>query len=484
MPRKPSLSRVLLKLIHQSTSPVYIVNQQRQIIFVSPALEELLGYTAEQLVGLTCDFSSADEGIAAVADSLYPTLSAFDGVASKTSLTLLSSAGQAIARTATFTPLDLPTGERVIMAIVTKEPESGESLVSHSLKTSEMSSEQLHDMLARLRRSQLSRYHTDGLLGTSDAMQRVRQQIELAAQSQSRVLVTGSEGSGREHVARTIHLAREWKNMPLPVIDCPVMDAELLQNSLTGILRRSLPRDASDLDEKVAPATVLLANVDRLKADAQQELASFLRLPSINLLTIATSRMSLQKLAQKGKFRRDLAFALSTLTIALPPLKARMEDLPLLAQWFVEQENLGRSQQLAGLAPSALELLSACDWPGQLDQLASVIRIACQRATGRHITAADLPDQVHLAAGVLKHPPREVPKIVLDDFLADIEKQLLERALREARNNKSRAAELLGINRQRLLRRMAQLGLAPATSADVGAEEPVVFEPLPEEEAR
>ena len=179
----------------------------------------------------------------------------------------------------------------------------------------------------------------------------------------------------------------------------------------------------------------------------------------------------------KGKFRRDLAFQLGTLTIVLPPLRQRPLDIPLLAQHFLEEFNATQERQLSGFQPAAMELLAGLPWPGNIDDLALAVREACQAATGYQVTLADLPDWVHSAQGAAVHPrQREVP-IRIDEFLAEIEKELLARALRASRGNKSKAANLLGISRPRLLRRLAQLGLI----APSAVEEPVVFEPLPEE---
>jgi DNA-binding NtrC family response regulator len=194
---------------------------------------------------------------------------------------------------------------------------------------------------------------------------------------------------------------------------------------------------------------------------------------------LATARVPLQRLAAKGKFRTDLAYALSTLTIRLPSLKSRREDVPLLAQHFLEEKNAAGDKQLSGFAAAAMELLTTHDWPGNLDELATVVREACERAAGPQVQSADLPESLHLALHGAAHPLRELESIQLDEFLAEIEKELLQRALKASRGNKSKAAQMLGISRQRLLRRLAQLGLGPAIGAT--DDEPVVFEPLPEE---
>jgi DNA-binding NtrC family response regulator len=254
-------------------------------------------------------------------------------------------------------------------------------------------------------------------------------------------------------------------------IDCQVVDAERMQSTLTSLLRRQAETPAE------RPSTALLLNVDRLKADGQQELAGFFQLPGIELHTLATARASLQRLAAKGKFRRDLAFALSTLTIALLPLHKRANDVPLLAQHFLEELNASGGKQLSGFSSAALDLLAAYPWPGDVEELAQAVRDAAAKAVGPQILPTDFSDRFHLALHAAAHPPREPETIDLDEILAAIEKELLQRALAQARGNKSRAAELLGINRGRLLRRLVQLGLAEPSPT----EEQVVFEPLPEE---
>jgi DNA-binding NtrC family response regulator len=254
-------------------------------------------------------------------------------------------------------------------------------------------------------------------------------------------------------------------------IDCQVVDAERMQSTLTGLLRRQ----AETPGER--PATALLLNVDRLKPDAQQELAGFFELPGVELHTLATARVSLQRLAAKGKFRRDLAYALSTLMIALPPLRNRAEDVPLLAHHFLEDLNAEGGRQLSGFSAAAQELLAAYPWPGDVEELAQAVREAGRKAAGTQVSPTDFSDRFHLALHAAAHPPREQESIDLDELLAAIERELLQRALATARGNKSRAAELLGINRGRLLRRLVQLGLAEPSPA----EEPVVFEPLPEQ---
>jgi transcriptional regulator of aromatic amino acid metabolism len=467
MPRKPSASRSLLKLLDAAAAPVYLLDGQRRIVYGNAAFGQWLGRLPDDLVGVRCDYHSSATVTGSIeqAAALCPPPSAFSGEQSAGSVAAIAADGRTDQRAARFLALPLAAAELGVLVVVGSDP----GPPAPPQPASHLASEQLHALLQQLRGQLGRRYHIGQLIGESDAMRRVREQVRLATQTQTRVLVVGPFGSGCEHVAKSIHYSRQLG--ALVPVDCSLVDAEEMQGTLTSLLRRQAESPADK------PPVALLLDVDRLRADAQQELAGFLALPKIELRTLATARSSLQRLAARRHFRSDLAYALSTLTIALPPLARRPEDIPLLTQHFLEEFNADGKRQLAGFAPAALDELATYDWPQNVAELAEVAREACERAAGREVQAADLPERIRLAAGTLSHPPRDEQPIDLDQFLADIEKELIERALKLARNNKTRAAELLGVNRARLLRKLVQLGLAPPPAE----EEPVVFEPVPEE---
>ena len=131
--------------------------------------------------------------------------------------------------------------------------------------------------------------------------------------------------------------------------------------------------------------------------------------------------------------------------IELPPLAEHPQDIPLLAQWFLEAGNVAGEKQLAGFTAEAVEQLLAYPWPGNVDELAQFVRQACAAATGPRVPAAALPEQIRLTADAAASPPREEESLVLDDFLAEIEKELLQLALPRAKGNKTQAARLLGL---------------------------------------
>jgi transcriptional regulator with AAA-type ATPase domain len=474
MPRKPSLARSLARSLDAAAVPVYLLDGARRIVYANAAFGQWVGRSPEDLAGVRCDYHAAADvsGAIELAAGLCPPPEAFTGECSMGTVAALSSPAPDEIRHAQF--VRVPGGEVASLLVVVGQPVASNS--TKQKDAAELPPERLHSLLLQLRGQAGKRYHLGQLIGQSAAMRRVREQVRVASASGARTLIAGPAGSGREHVARTIHVARGINVVgPLVPIACPIIDAEELQGTLTSLLRHQADSPADK------PPVALLLEVDRLHRDAQHELAGFLELPKVELRTLATSRASLTRLAAKGRFHSDLALSLSTVTIQLPPLHQRQGDIPLLAQLFLEEHNAAGNRQLGGFAPAAMDELLQYAWPENVTELSVMVREACQRATGQLVQRADLPDRLHLAASADAHPRQAEESIDLDAFLAEIERELIERALQASRNNKTKAAELLGVNRPRLLRRLVQLGLAPPAAAESPAEEPVVFEPVPDE---
>jgi transcriptional regulator with PAS, ATPase and Fis domain len=469
MPRPPAPGRLVARLLDAADAPLYALDHERRIVFANRALGDWLGINAETLLGQQCNYAAdGPDDLAALCGALCPPPEAF---------TSHSFAGEIIRPANSDLPLERRPAR--FLHFISSDPKQNLLLVAvlpanhqeQAQPPAGTSGEQLHAQLIKLRIQLGQRFSLTQLIGESDAILRVREQARLASDSGTRTLLLGPLGSGREHLARTIHYSQPAGSIGLLMpIDCRLVDAEQLQAQLTSLLRGQHEHPTE------RPPAALLLEVDRLRPAPQQELAGFLQLPRIDLKTISTARVSLDRLAAKGRFRPDLAHKLSTLTIRLPALAARRNDIPLLAQHFLEEQNATGGKQLSGFQPAALELLAALPWKKNLDELSRAVSEACARATGPRVTRADFPDWVHLAQHDSAHTPRREEPIQLDAFLAEIEKELLQRALRRARGNKSRAAELLGTSRQRLLRRLVQLGLAPSI-----VEEPVIFEPLPDD---
>ena len=284
-------------------------------------------------------------------------------------------------------------------------------------------------------------------------MRQVRSQVELAAGSTASVSIVGPAGSGRQHVARAIHYGRAAQSAgALVPLACPVLSTSLLESTIRALVR------AAATEPPPRPATLLLADVDELSPDVQDCLVRCF-LASGTMRLVSTARESLAALAAAERFRPDLACALATIDIRIAPLRERPEDLPIVAQMFVEDANRQGTKQLAGFTPEAIDRLSAYPWPMNVAELADVVAEAHRVAQGSHIVPGDLPAKVHVSLDAASRPRKIEETIVLEEFLARIEEELIRRALARAKGNKTKAARLLGMTRPRLYRRLVQLGL-------------------------
>ncbi len=442
-----------------AAQPIYLLNSQRVIVYANPACELWLETPVEQLLGQRCDYHSSPSATAgkSVVAGLAPPPEAF--LESHTPGIVTHNGPSFARRVAHFYGLQpSDDADAVLLAIV--EPID---LADGAPRTAALpsASAELHVLVRWLRQTIAARPALERWLGELPAVRRMRDQYQAAAQSSARVVLIGPRGAGREDLARGLHYrAKSETTGPLIPIDCPLVDAESLQTAITSLVRRNAAQSPTQT------AALLLADVDQLSPAAQLELQGFLQVPGFAVRTIATSQRSLLALAEQGSFRLDLAYVLSTLTIELPTLHARRSELPLIVQALVEEFNATGGKQLSGVAPDALERLVAYNWPGDLQQLAEAMQAACTTASGSQVGLADLPGWLRQAEQALLHPRREESPVVLDELLADVEREVILRALARSKQNKAKAAKLLGISRPRLLRRIEQLGLAVVNRGD------------------
>jgi DNA-binding NtrC family response regulator len=438
--------RHLDELLTTSNDPVYVLDDRRKIVYCNRACCLWLGVANDQLLGQRCDYASGEQG-EELLTSLCPPPDAFLGHSMTGRIVGVLGDDETAERTAHFLPLGSGVQCAGVIVVVSNEP------VPCNDDVAQLDSPELHRQLQLLTRAHRSCYRLERLVGESPAMRHVRAQISLAIQTGAGVLVQGPAGSGREHVARTIHYATDASDdATLAPLDCPLLDKEALLATVEGFLDY-----VSQLETPRSPALLLL-DADQLPADGQAELLRFLDHAS-HLRTLATCRHSLLSLADDGRFDTDLAYRLSTLMIDLPPLASRREDVPYLAQQLLEMWNAGGDKQMSGFVPEVLDQLGALPWHRNVDELAEVIHAACENASGVWINSSDLPERVRMSISAAAHPPPSHESIELEKFLEDVERELIWRALKRAKGNKSQAARLLGITRPRLLRRVAALGL-------------------------
>ena len=461
----------LARQFDSATRPLYVVSAARRIVFLNRACADWLACETEALVGLECRYHSLDVGGAkeqALAAALCPPPEAFVGRRMSAVITPPPQVFSFQERRAEFIPFS-GGGEPGAAVLALVDEAAGEDDQNDASIADETA--RLHAIVAHHRQRQRARYDIAHVVGESLAMRRARAQIELAALGTSAVLVLGQPGSGRQHVARAIHHAGGSAAGSLVPLACEFLGAELLQATI-----RSLARAARQGAED-APRTLVLNEVSRLPPEGCAELAGFLLTAELPFRVVSTSTEPLAILAERGSFPRELAAALSTLVIELPPLSRRAEDVPALAQLFLEEHNAQGAKQLGGFTSETLDRLAAHAWTGQVDELAQVVAKAHRAAEGPLVTLRDLDERLRHAAEAARRPRKAEERIALDEFLGEVERELIERALARAKGNKTKAARLLGMTRPRLYRRLVQLGLAE--------EQPgfVAFEPNDEQPA-
>jgi len=443
MPRRGSIKTALHNFIEDVGARVYLLDEKREIIYVSSALANWFGESADEMIGKSCLFDLESDycGIA-------PSPDAYIGKSVDQRVQSLATNGNDRSAPAKFIPLMDAEGAVVgVLAIVEDDKPAPESHESTKVD--------LHARLQQAVRRAGHGYDISELVGESPQVRQVREQVQLAAKANCNAVIVGPTGSGRERVARTIHaLSTDYEHPSLVPLACPLLDSELLSDTVTAFVRR-----CAELEAESTP-TLLLLDVDELPLDAQADLVGMLEIQEFGIRTLATARRSLVELAEAEEFREDLARDIGTMVISLPPMSARLAEIPLLAQYFVQRSNSAAGRQFNGLSEDALGLLWTYTWPGNLAEFKEVIQEAHQQADPPWIQDTDLPKRLHFARDAAVYGSAEPAAIDLDAFLADVEQRLLKRALRLASGNKAQAARLLGIHRARLLRRIEHFKLS------------------------
>jgi len=326
-----------------------------------------------------------------------------------------------------------------------------------------------------LRRAVRARYGFASLVGRGPRMQAVFDQIPRIAHARSTVLICGESGTGKELVARAVHYESDRRDRPFIVIDCAAVPENLQESELFGHQRgaftgavatkRGLVEEADGgslfLDEvgELSPATQ--AKLLRLLQEGTFRRVGDTRLHQVDLRVIVATNRELAADVAAGRFREDLFYRLNVVAITLPPLRERAEDIPLLAQHFAEKYARETGKPVKALSRETLELLEGLPWPGNVRQLENAIERAVLYCEGELIRPADLPPELRAspAAGTGNGPGGFRLKPAVARVAGSVERQLIARALEEARGSRTRAARLLGISRRGLLYKLRDLGI-------------------------
>ncbi|HSQ74028.1 MAG TPA: sigma-54 dependent transcriptional regulator [Bacteroidota bacterium] len=322
----------------------------------------------------------------------------------------------------------------------------------------------------KLMKSELSRRAgTHELIGQSPVFLQVIESATRFAESESFVMIQGASGTGKELIANLIHRRSARNNRPFVAVNCASIPDALLESELFGHEKGAFTNAFSTkqgLVEVANGGTLFLDEVGDISPAIQPKLLRFLetgefrRVGGTNLLTVdvrvvSASNKDLREEVRAGRFREDLLYRLNVVSLIMPPLRDRPEDIPLLAEYFLQRKATSKNSKR--LSPGALELLHSHDWPGNVRELEHVIEGAILLSSGDIIEESDL--QMYFQRGdQLRSAPLPAPPAAAIT-LEDMERHHIERTLREQKFNRARTAQLLGISKKTLYLKIKRYGL-------------------------
>lgn len=452
--RSASVAKPLI-LVRESPTPCFMLNSRRQVVLFNRGCELVTGWTAEEVLGQRSELvtESDPHTVAAVLAALSAPAAVWSGAPARQPVDLPHRTEEPQPRLIHFWPI-LDEDQSSVAAVIgcilaVPSPDDAGPLTI---------AQQLHAELAALRHTLRRTYGEKNVIAKCPAMQRVMQQVRVSQGTMAPVLLTGATGTGKEHFARMIHYGSATGRRPFVPFDCRLTPSFEIKRVLRQI--REEPRSAAD--SPLRPGALYFADIDVAPTDVQERIAELLApgQDTLGVRILAGTTVQLSPLVADGKFLPELWHRLNVLTIDLPPLSARLEDLGPLAQFFLEEHNRGSDRQVAGFGEAAWEQLRRYPWPGNLDELQRVITAAYIQSTGSEILPENLPLGFHSGMDAFTLGPSQHPQPVpLDALLEQVEREQIELAIATAKGHMTRAAEFLQIPRARLYRRMQQLGL-------------------------
>jgi len=442
--------KTVVNTIHDG---IMIVNTQGAIVSVNRAFERITGYRNEELLGRSCEMVDCDARTCALnpEDGHWCDLFRIgelntckcmvrrkDGRlihAIKNASLLRDASGQVIGAVGTITD---------ISELIEKEFQ-----------------------IEAFRRELQSKDGFHGILGVSPAMRQVFEMIENAAYSDAPVIIYGESGTGKELVSRAIHDIGERRGGPFVRVNCASLTESLLESELFGHVRGAFTgavRDRKGRFEKASGGDLFLDEIGDLPIATQVKLLRVLEEKVIervgastphpvDVRIISATNRDLPRLVEAGRFRKDFFFRINVIPIHLPPLRDRIEDIPLLAEAFFRKIRLKSGKDIEGIDNRTMEVLTQYNWPGNVRELKSAFEYAFVACHDSLILPHHLPHDIYRGRRPLAPAKRRAFN------LKEIEKQELVEALEKAEGNQSRAAELLGVSRVTVYNRMKRYGV-------------------------
>ena len=320
----------------------------------------------------------------------------------------------------------------------------------------------------RYRQEFLDRYQFSNIIGSSQVMIEVYKLVARVASGRSTVLLQGESGTGKELIARAIHYNGPRVNAPFVAVNCAALTESLLESELFGHEKGAFTGAVTvkrGFFEEADGGTILLDEVGDMSPALQAKLLRVLQEQEIrrvggnqsipvDIRVLTSTHRDLWSMVKQKQFREDLYYRLNVVTITLPPLRERREDIPMLAYHFMHTCAAANKKRVIGISPEAMQVLQQANWPGNVRELSHTIESAVVVTSHEIILPDDLP--VTLRKSVPAAPASEFLDLVT---LQELEKRYLIRVLDETHGNKTEAARLLGIDRRTLYRMAERFGL-------------------------
>lgn len=352
-------------------------------------------------------------------------------------------------------------------------------IIAHELEKRRLREENI-----LLRRDLQQRYSFENMIGKSKAMQEVYGLIEKSSTTDSTVLITGESGTGKEMAARAIHFLSRRSERPFVSINCAALPENLLESELFGHVKGSFTGAVADkkgMFEVAQRGTLFLDEVGETSAWTQVKLLRALQERKIrrvggteeipvDVRIIAATNLDLKRRIEEGKFREELFYRLNVISFEMPPLRKRVEDIPLLVQHFLQKYCQQMGKKMKRLAPDVISYFEAYPWPGNVRELENVIERVVAIEDRETVTAASLPREIVA-------PPRKAvsaltipPQFNLMDHLDDVAREYITRARAMAGGNLRKTASLLGISYRSLRHMIQKYGLNKTEKSGMGSD--------------
>jgi DNA-binding NtrC family response regulator len=330
---------------------------------------------------------------------------------------------------------------------------------------------------AYLRAQLEDRYRFSGIIGKSPPMARLFQMLETVAATSSTILISGETGTGKEVVARAIHHSSPRRQQRFVALNCSAIPETLLEAEIFGHVRGAFTGAVGNRQGRLEQAnkgTLFLDEVGTMSPALQMKLLRVLQerefervgdshTIKVDVRVIAATNSDLGRMVAEGSFREDLFYRLNVIPVQLPPLRERKEDIPLLVQHFLERlvkEGSGSKKgpvERKSVSQDAMRRLMAYSWPGNVRQLENAVeRAVAFSATRTQLDVGDLPGDIQEAQETVVSPVVALPDegIDLDEYIANVERELIQRSLERTGGNKGQAAKLLNLKRTTLVEKL------------------------------